>query len=164
MPRRGHYLFRRRNSQNWWLRLQYPGELRSTAELVLGRKVGPKIERSLGTPDRREAEVIAASEILEHKKILLLHAALNDPARCQGRIVKQFQMEPGQEVIRPDGTKTVATYAQLIHFDADGCMLNYEPNFVGHVFELDESVISSAQKREINELKRRFSQLPLIAM
>jgi len=63
MPRPGSYLYRQKGSLNWYLRLQYPPYLAQRE----GRK---KIERSLGTSDRLEAEIRAAEAILEHKRKL----------------------------------------------------------------------------------------------
>jgi hypothetical protein len=56
MPRRGDYLFKRKGSQNWWLRLQFTD----------GARVS-KIERSMGTPDRAEARLKAADLIKAHQ-------------------------------------------------------------------------------------------------
>src|ERR1035437_1840521 len=54
--RKGSYLFLRPDSQNWHVRLQSPG----------GR-----IEKSLGTPDRAQAEILAMPYIQQHKMQLL---------------------------------------------------------------------------------------------
>ena len=50
------YLFLRPDSQNWHVRLQSPG----------GR-----IEKSLGTPDRAQAEILSLPYIQQHKMRLL---------------------------------------------------------------------------------------------
>jgi hypothetical protein len=54
--RRTDYLFLRPGSRNWHIKLQSP----------TGR-----IERSLGTPDRVQAEIVALPMIAEHKARLL---------------------------------------------------------------------------------------------
>ena len=54
--RKGSYLFLRPDSQNWHVRLQSPG----------GR-----IEKSLGTPDRAQAEILSLPYIQQHKMRLL---------------------------------------------------------------------------------------------
>ncbi len=54
--RKTSYLFLRPDSQNWHVRLQSPG----------GR-----IEKSLGTPDRAQAEILALPYIQQHKMRLL---------------------------------------------------------------------------------------------
>ena len=46
MRRKRDYLFLRPGSQNWHVKLQTPGN---------------RVEKSLGTPDRREAEIAASS-------------------------------------------------------------------------------------------------------
>src|SRR3954465_9354938 len=129
MPRRGEYLFRRKGSQNWWLRLQYP----EAVAAEVGRK---KLERSLGTPDRIEAEVLAGPEIVEHKKLLLLYRAFKaarcDPATFNGIIREKFEIEPGETVSHPDGSKTLATQTQLIDIDAGGRITGTRAN--GKVF------------------------------
>ena len=50
------YLFKRVSSDNFWIKLRSPA----------GR-----VERSLGTSDRREAEILAGPMITEHKRALL---------------------------------------------------------------------------------------------
>src|ERR1700740_2411549 len=75
------YLFLRPGSQNWHIRLQYPGK---------------RIEKSLGTPDRREAAIIAAPMIDEHRLKLL---ALRPHIWRQWVTV----MEPGREHVAEDG-------------------------------------------------------------
>ena len=57
MTRKIDYLFQPRDSRNWHIRLQ--GGL------------APRIERSLGTADRIEAEIIAAPMIAEHRQHIL---------------------------------------------------------------------------------------------
>ena len=52
MLRKADYLFLRKNSRNWHLKLQYTG----TAAELIGRK---RLEKSLGTPDRAKAEILA---------------------------------------------------------------------------------------------------------
>lgn len=54
------YLLQRPGSQNWRLRLPVPGDVH-----------GRYTERSLGTPDRAQAEVLAAPDITAHKARLL---------------------------------------------------------------------------------------------
>ena len=50
------YLFRRKDSDNWYVRLQPPGQ-----------KI---VERSLGTPDVKAAEIAAADLIKQHKQLM----------------------------------------------------------------------------------------------
>ena len=56
MKRKIDYLFQRPGSRNWWLRLQGPDK---------------RTEKSLKTPDRVQAEILALPEIAKHKASLL---------------------------------------------------------------------------------------------
>ena len=53
MTRKTDYLFLRDGSRNWQIKLQYPD--------------GERLEMSLGTPDRAQAEILALPYIQEHK-------------------------------------------------------------------------------------------------
>ncbi|MGC2813681.1 MAG: hypothetical protein WA303_25365, partial [Bradyrhizobium sp.] len=57
MTRKIDYLFLRGGSRNWQIKLQYPG--------------GERVEKSLGTPDRAQAEILALPYIQDHKMRLL---------------------------------------------------------------------------------------------
>jgi hypothetical protein len=61
--RQGEYLFLRKGSRNWTLRLQFTGEL----AVRFQRK---KLEVSLGTPDKEVAKLRAAEAIANHKRLL----------------------------------------------------------------------------------------------
>jgi hypothetical protein len=50
------YLFQCGGSQNWWVKL---------------RAAGKRVERSLGTPDKAVAELLALPLIQEHKAAML---------------------------------------------------------------------------------------------
>ena len=112
------YLFLRPGSTNWHIRLQ--GEKR--------------IERSLGTADRRQAKIIMLSDpwrtlIAEHKAKVLAR---------RPQFQKTRLYEPGREHVSPDGERIIATPAELIFLDAaTGAFLRTEPNshagFVGPV-------------------------------
>ena len=52
MRRKRDYLFLRPGSQHWHVKLQTPGN---------------RVEKSLGTPDRREAEIAALPLIAQHR-------------------------------------------------------------------------------------------------
>jgi integrase len=56
--RKRSYLYKRPDSQNWYLRLQYPA-------------TRTRIEKSLGTPDRAQAEILSLPYIQQHKMRLL---------------------------------------------------------------------------------------------
>ncbi|KQO43006.1 DUF6538 domain-containing protein [Methylobacterium sp. Leaf85] len=57
--RKGDYLFKQPASKNWYIAFEYPPELRA--------EFGKKKVRSLGTPDRAEAEKLAEPLVAEHK-------------------------------------------------------------------------------------------------
>jgi integrase len=106
MSRKTDYLFRRPGSQNWHIKLQSP----------TGR-----VEKSLGTPDRRQAEILALPMIGEHKAALLA-------ARPHLETTWQHQYEPGREHVGPDGGRIIATERELIHLDAEGRIAGQSPN------------------------------------
>ena len=84
MPRGGHYLFKRRGSQNWWIRFQYPDHLSPDPK---------KVEMSLGTPDRTEAEIKALPLIHGHKQKVLVRRALKEGRLRLGEFEPNY--EPG---------------------------------------------------------------------
>jgi hypothetical protein len=108
MPRRGDYLFKRKGSQNWWLRLQYSGR----AVEIMGTK---KVETSLQTPDRQEAEIRAFDQIKAHKLTLLI-------LRNQREQTIQTNKEPYAlgEHRTHDGERFIATENGLIFLAEDG--------------------------------------------
>ena len=101
MSRNRDYLFQRSGSQNWYVRLQYPGG-----------QYQP-IEKSLRTPDRRQAEIIASPLIAEHKARLLA-------ARPTLTTTWVPQYEPGREHVGPEGQRIIATDRELLSLDAEG--------------------------------------------
>ncbi|MGB7037676.1 MAG: hypothetical protein WBD71_19370 [Xanthobacteraceae bacterium] len=101
--RRTDYLFQRPGSRNWHVKLQSP----------TGR-----VERSLNTPDRVQAEILALPMIAEHKAKLLA-------ARPHLRTVRQ--LEPGEHAGH-DGGKIVANERELIYLNRNGAYLRTEPN------------------------------------
>jgi integrase len=104
------YLMRRKGSQNWRIRLQYPGE--------------PVFEKSLRTRDQREAEIIAlrdyGEKIAEHKAALLVR---------RPHVFHNWMtvMEPGREHVAEDGHRIIATERELIHVNPSGTT-RAEPN------------------------------------
>ena len=117
MPRRGEYLYQRKGSSNWWLRLQIPIELQKH----LGAK---KIEKSLGTPDRTVAEIKAASDIALHK--LRLYALKAKKAGVMSELV-QREHEPGEHTLS-DGTRIFATEDTIHVLSPDGKIIETKPN------------------------------------
>jgi hypothetical protein len=74
--RRTVYLFLRPGSRNWHVKPQSPSK---------------RVERSLGTPDRAQAEILALPMIAEHKVKLL-------EARPRLETTWQHEYEPGRPV------------------------------------------------------------------
>jgi integrase len=104
--RRTDYLFLRPGSRNWHVKLQSP----------TGR-----VERSLGTPDRVQAEILALPMIAEHKVKLL-------EARPRLETTWQHEYEPGREHIGPGGERIIAADRELIHLDSEGRITRHSPN------------------------------------
>jgi integrase len=98
------YLFQR--GSIWWIKL---------------RSGGKRIERSLGTPDRRQAEILALPMIAEHKARLLA-------ARPRLDRVWMHKLEPGREHVGDDGGRIIATDKDLLYLDASGAITKTEPN------------------------------------
>ena len=97
-----NYLMKRKGSHNWRVRLQYPGE--------------PAFEKSLGTPDQKEAEIVAlrdyGDKIAEHKARLLA-------ARPRIEVAWRHEYEPGLHD-GPDGGRIFATDRELHLLDRQG--------------------------------------------
>jgi integrase len=104
--RKVDYLYQRKGSQNWWLRLQQPG-----------RDIG----KSLGTPSRPEAEIKALPIIAQHKAALLA-------ARPRLETTWQHKLEPGREHAAPDGGRILATDRELFYIGHNGLIMRTEPN------------------------------------
>lgn len=102
--RHGSYLFRRDGSTNWWVRL---------------RSGNQRIEKSLRTSDRREAEILAAPMVAAHKAALLA-------ARPRLEMTP-YTLDPGEH-IGPNGERVIATTRELIYLDATGALIKTEPN------------------------------------
>ena len=104
--RRTDYLFLRPGSRNWHVKLQSP----------TGR-----VERSLGTADRVQAEILALPMIAEHKVKLL-------EARPRLETIWKHDFEPDREHIGPDGDRVIAADRELIHLDSEGRIIRRSPN------------------------------------
>jgi integrase len=100
------YIFQREGSGNWWIKLRSPE----------GRT-----ERSLGTSDRRQAEIIALPMIAEHKARLFA-------ARPRIERVWRHKLEPGREHVGEDGGRILATNKDLFYIDHTGAITKTEPN------------------------------------
>ena len=89
----------------WWIKLQTPGN---------------RVEKSLRTPDRRQAEVLALPLIAQHKAALLA---------SQPRLETAWRHEyaPGLHD-GPNGERIAATERELTYYSADGKPLRTAPN------------------------------------
>ena len=99
------YLFKRKGSDNWYVRLQPPGQ-----------KI---VEKSLGTSDLKLAEITAMPLIREHKAFMYQRRPTVTPFWHRA-------YEPGLRVI--DGEQVIATDRELQFLDDGGNVLRREPN------------------------------------
>lgn len=158
MARPGNYLYKRKGSRNWHLRLQYPTDaMRQAAHYVFGYMPPKKVERSLGTSDRAEAELLAGPEILQHRRVVLAFQAMSDPVKYQGRISYELTHQPGLPVLNEDGSTTIATKDQVIHITADGRQ-TITPNTLSRVYRLDMTKVEPVQRRALRELEERIEK------
>jgi integrase len=105
--RKQDHIFQRPQSQNFYVRLR--------------NEHGRRFIQSLGTTDRREAEVKALPLIAEHKAHLLA-------ARPRVEPFWLHKMEPGREHVGEEGGKIIATDRELIHIGHNGTIIKQEPN------------------------------------
>lgn len=155
MGRQGSYLFRRKGSMNWYARFQYPGSFAISAEFFLGRKVKRIEDHSLGTPNRIEAEAVAAPLITTHKRLKLVHAAISsrDPKRRFGRDTWQREIEPGHYP-NPAGGYTHASENEITTCAPDGTMVS-RPNLCFPAIEIDEANVPPSQRRAFKEVQAK---------
>jgi integrase len=100
------YIFQRPGSANFWIKL---------------RSDGKRLEKSLGTPDKAQAVILALPMIAEHKARLLAK-------RPRIETVWQHKLEPGREHAGSEGGKIVATDRELIHIGPNRTVTLIEPN------------------------------------
>jgi integrase len=105
MRTRRDYIFQRAGSANWWIKL---------------RSGGKRVERSLGTPDKHQAEILAFDFIKAHKAALL--AAKPSLTRAWLRAY-----EPGLRTTL-DGRRLIATETELQYLDDAGNIVERKPN------------------------------------
>ena len=106
MTRKTDYLFQRPGSGMWWIKLQSP----------TGR-----VEKSLRTSDRKEAEIIALPMIAHHKAALLA-------AKPRLETTWRYEYEPGGLHDGPNGERIAATETELKFYGPDGKLLRTTPN------------------------------------
>jgi hypothetical protein len=107
------FIFQRDGSDNYWIKLRSPGV---------------RIERSLGTPDRQLADVLAAPLVAEHKRRLL-------EARPRIEPTWRHDYAPGREHVAADGSRVFATDREVYHMDAQGVTIRTTTNG-GPAFQL----------------------------
>jgi integrase len=108
--RTADYLYQRPGSQNWWIKFQYPREMNRT-----------KLQKSLGTPDRAEAEIKALPLIQQHKL---------DLWEFRNRKEDRFKLAatrkwPLGESMLEDGTRIISTEWSAL-FIKDGALVKEE--------------------------------------
>ncbi len=113
MTRKTDYLFLRPGSRYWHIKLQSPD----------GR-----IERSLRTTDRVQAELLALPLIAEHKAKLL-------QAKPRLETSWRHDLEPGREHVGPHGERIIATDRELIFIGHNSAITKTVPNG-GQAFQL----------------------------
>ncbi len=107
MTRKTDYLFQRPGSSNWWIKLQSPGK---------------RVEKSLGTRDKKEAEIIALPMVAHHKAALL--AALP-----RMETVWRYEYEPSADMQdASNGERVLASATELKFYGPDGKLLRTTPN------------------------------------
>ena len=100
------YLFLRPDSRNWHVRFRYPDRV---------------VERSLGTPDIKRAEILALPHIAHHKEALLA-------AKPRIETVWRYEYEPGGLHDGPNSERVAATETELKFYGPDGKLLRTTPN------------------------------------
>ena len=97
---RSRYLFKRRGSDNWYVRLQPPGQ--------------KLVERSLGTTDLKAAEIAAADVIKRHKAFMYQRRQARVASVVHGPWTHEYA--PGLHTL-PDGRTVMATATDLTFSD-----------------------------------------------
>ncbi len=90
------YLFKRKGSDNYYIKLQPPGQ--------------KLVERSLGTPDLKAAEIAAADLIKQHKMVMYRRRQARVTRVVHGSWLHEY--EPGLHTL-PDGRTVMATERDL---------------------------------------------------
>jgi hypothetical protein len=107
MTRKTDYLFQRPGSSNWWIKLQSPGK---------------RVEKSLRTSDRKEAEIIALPMIAHHKAALLA-------AKPRLEAVWRYEFEPSANLQNaPNRERVLASAIELKFYGPNGKLLRTTPN------------------------------------
>jgi integrase len=124
---RSRYLFKRRGSENWYVRLQPPGQ--------------KLVERSLGTPDKAAAELAAADLVKQHRAFMYQRRQARVSRIVHGPWLHEHK--PGLHTL-PDGGHVLATETTLTFIDAAGKIRSTKPNG-GPAIYLTGAPLSAAQ-------------------
>lgn len=107
MTRKTDYLFQRPGSSKWWIKLQSPGK---------------RVEKSLRTSDRKEAEIMALPMIAHHKAALLA-------AKPRFEAAWRYEYEPSADLQNgPNRERVAASATELKFYGPDGKLLRTTPN------------------------------------
>jgi integrase len=107
MTRKTDYLFQRPGTSNWWIKLQSPGK---------------RVEKSLRTRDKKEAEIIALPMVAHHKAALLA-------ARPRMETVWRYEYELSADMQdAPNGERVLASTTELKFYGPDGKLLRTTQN------------------------------------
>jgi hypothetical protein len=82
------------------------------------RSGGQRVDKSLRTDDRRQAEILALPLVAEHKKRLFE----NRPRL----VMRPYTLPPGEYTV--EGERVIATEREIIYFKSDGALIRTEPN------------------------------------
>jgi integrase len=105
------YLFKRKGSDNYYVRLQPPGQ--------------KLVERSLGTPDLKAADLAANDLIKQHKAFMYQRRQARVARVVHGPWIHEHP--PGLHTL-PDGGHVLATETTLTFTDAAGKITGTRPN------------------------------------
>jgi integrase len=112
--RHGSYLFQRPGSANWYVKLRHNGK---------------RIEKSLGTTDKVEADARAHKGFEHDGEIISIATHKAALLAARPHLVWDRKFEPGEHP-GPDGGKIVANERELIYLNHNGAYLRTEPNAV----------------------------------
>lgn len=140
----------------WHIRFQYPPAVQASAcELYGWAEWQADWKKSLGTRDRREADVLAQPYVANHKELMLYHAARTDRSKKWGDVILVWTMEPSDKAIQnPDGSTTMADEHFITHIDKDG-NVRRQPNKRRLAAKLDLAAVGSEPEYLAHAAERR---------
>ena len=119
------YLFKRRGSQNWYVRIQ---------NCFNNNRYYKSFEKSLGTSDKDLARIKADEIIFQHQLVLYS----NKQGRS-GRYIHTHMYEKNRIIKSPDGTTIVTDDNMAAIYDAGGALIERRPNtkIIGYNSDLE---------------------------